>query len=113
MFSVRLDPMQTHCMQKRRKALHDTQDKDREREPDTKHNKHSDGPENAGRSVGEHTLKSHAPQDLTELGMRKGEGPKTKVGGRVGNAAKAELDSVNDLVDGNLAKLEALERHVQ
>jgi hypothetical protein len=113
MLPVRLDPMQTQCMQKRRKALHDAQNEDREREPDAKHNKHREGPENAGRAVGEHAFESHAPQHLTELGMCEGEGPKAKVGGRVGNAAKAELDGVNNLMNGNLAKLEALGRHGQ
>jgi len=108
MLPIGLNPMQPQGVQERRKTLHDTKNKDRQGEPNTEHEKDSDRAKDAGRPVGKHTFQSHTPQHLTELGVSEGESPKTEIGGSVRDTAETELDGMNDLVDGNLAKFEAL-----
>lgn len=51
------------------------------------------------------TSDSLLQEDLGELAVSKRQGPKTQVGGSVGDAAKNELDCFDDLMHGDLANI--------
>jgi hypothetical protein len=101
--AVRLNPVQPQRMQERRKALHETQNPDRQPEPRAAHDGERDPPED-GRGV-EEPLENHIPKHLGELRVRERERPEPEVGGGVRDAPEAELDGVDDLVDDHLAEV--------
>lgn len=83
--------------------LHDTKDENGHGEPQyPDHNKGSNA--NNTRHA-EHVGNGHVPQHLRQLGVCERQRPKTEVGGGVRDASKAELNSVDDLMDHNLPEI--------
>lgn len=108
MLPVRLHPVQTQRMQERGQTLHNTQDEDREGEPHAEHHKDGNCSKHPSARIRENTFEGHTPKHLAELGMSEGESPETEVGSSVGDTTEAELNRMDDLMDRDLAKLEAL-----
>ena len=80
--------------------------KDIHHEQNTERNAGEDAVANEGSEPvdvegGNHSL---LPEDGGELGVSKRKGPKTKVGGSIGNHTQDELDSLDGLVDKDLTK---------
>ena len=93
-------------MEEGREALHDTENGNREHEPEGKGDDSGHDAHDARHA--KHILDCHVPEHLRELRMCERECPKTEVRRRVGDAAEAELDCVDDLVDDHFADLERL-----
>lgn len=76
-------------MQNGASALHDNQDPDGEEEPDGEEDEGGNGAGDAGHAEG--VSEGPCPEDGGKLLVSKGQGPKTEVGGDMGNAIKAEF----------------------
>lgn len=62
MLSIRFDPMQPQCVQKRGQTFHDTQDTDRTAKPHRKHDKQEDGAGNEPPVKVKRKLQRHGPE---------------------------------------------------
>ena len=81
--------MQPQRMQHSARALHHTQDRNREEEPHVEEHDGHDDTEGAGGAKG--IAKGHGPQHDGELLMGEGERPEAEVGSGVGDAVEAEF----------------------
>lgn len=97
-----LDPVQTQRVQHGRRALHDDQDGDGEKEPHGEEDE--DGEDAEGTLHGEGVVERHVPEHDGELLMGEGEGPEAEVGGGVGDAVETELCAVTLVLEQRDAK---------
>ena len=83
--------------------LHDAQDKHRAGKP---HQEDKYQHDLAQKALGpQRPCERHVPEHLGQLRMRKRKRPKTQVRGRMRDAAEAEFDRVNYLVDHHLTEV--------
>jgi hypothetical protein len=83
--------------------LHDAKDEHRARKPHQEDKCQSGLAKQALEP--EYTREGHVPEHLGELCVSKRERPETQVRSRVRDAAEAELDRMNHLVDYHLTKI--------
>ena len=95
---LELDPVETEGVKEALKDIHHEQNTKRNAGKDAVAN---EGSEPVNVEGGNHGL---LPEDSGELGVSQREGPKTKVGGSIGNHTQDELDSLNGLVDKDLTE---------
>ena len=99
---LELDPVEPERVEEGGEALHEAEDCHSEDGPEGEDHIDGDGP---GIVVEpECNLEHHAPENLGQLCVGQGQGPETEVGGGVGHRAKDILDSVDPLVDHDLAE---------
>lgn len=92
---LELNPVETQGVQKGWQAFHETQDTDSQGGPKCK-----DGPQDDTTVPSAHTeadSHDHVPEDFWELCVSQGQGPQSKVRGRVRYRPKGILNCVNTL----------------
>jgi hypothetical protein len=94
-------PVKTQSVKESRECLHNKQHSECCTGPDGKTNEDQDNVP-ALDLRHEHTIPEHGG----EFGVCEREGPKTQVGGSVGDGSEHELDGVDDLVDHDFCELE-------
>lgn len=95
------DPVETEGVKECREGLENHENTNGGTQEDS-----PDGPSDEG-VHGETVLgQTEIPEDGSELGVSKRQGPETEVGSGVGNGTENELNSLNDLMDESLAEVE-------
>lgn len=107
MFAHGFDPVKTEGVKHGTGTLHDTENGDGQGEPEVEGDNDHDHP-HGGRLLFESAANGHVPQHDRELLVGQRQSPQTQVGGGVGDTVQTEFNSVDDLVDHDLAEVELL-----
>lgn len=91
-------------MKEGREALHDDKDRNGKRKPSSKHQSKERYAHSTFKV--EYLRDCHRPEYFGQLSVGERKSPQSEVGSGIGDASKAELNSMNDLVHGNLPEVE-------
>ena len=97
--------MESECVQERTETLHNQQNADRQRSPEGEYQVHYDSTRYA--CARQTNLHDHRPEHFAELSVSQTQSPESEVTGRVRDRAQTVLDSVDRLMNYDVAKVEA------